>query len=287
MRSLLFVPGDSEKKLAKAVEGDADALIIDLEDSVSETNKMQAREITKAFVAQHRSGSKTLVVRVNPLDSPHHELDLDTIMPVLPAMLMLPKATPSRLAALAASLDQYEADAAVARCTTKLLTVSTETPGALFGMDQYLDTTIRLVGMSWGAEDLAAEIGATTNKRADGTYTDVFRLARSLTLLAARHANVLAIDSVYTDFKNEAGLRAELAEAVRDGFDAKLAIHPAQVPVINEALTPSADELAHARAVVAAFEASPDAGVLSLDGKMIDKPHLKQAQRVLMRSSQP
>lgn len=283
MRSLLFVPADSEKKRTKALTSDADALILDLEDSVAETNKAAARADTATFLTTPDRAGKTIVVRVNPLDGPYCADDLAAIVPAAPDYIMLPKATPEGVQDLSDAISRLESEAGLEADTIGILTVSTETPASLFVMDGYAAGPARLAGLSWGAEDLAAELGATTNKREDGTYTDVFRLARTLTLAAARAADVLAIDGVYTDFKNEDGLRNELAEAVRDGFDAKLAIHPAQVPVINAALTPSDDEVSHARAIVDAFAANPDSGVLSLNGKMIDRPHLLQAQRVLMR----
>lgn len=284
VRSLLFVPGDSAKKQAKAHGAGADALILDLEDSVAAAAKPDARRITADYVATSRDAGPALAVRINPLDGPFWEDDLAAVVPARPDFVMLPKATPEGVTRLAAVLDAMEADAGIAHGTIRILTVSTETPAALFMMHGYSACPGRLAGLAWGAEDLAAELGATANRRVDGQYTDSFRLARTLTLAAARAAGVLAIDGVFTDFRNEAGLRADLADAVRDGFDAKLAIHPAQVPVINEALTPSPDEIGHARRVVAAFEAAPDAGVLSLDGRMIDLPHLKQARRVLARA---
>lgn len=286
MRSLLFVPADSEKKRAKALTGDADALILDLEDSVALSEKPRARAETAAFLRDGDRKGKTIVVRVNPVDGPHCRDDVTQIVPAAPDMIMLPKATPEGVQDLSDMIAPLEREAGLEPGSIRILTVATETPGALFVMDGYVHCGERLAGLSWGAEDLAAEMGATSNRRTDGVYTDTFRLARTLTLAAARHAGVLAIDSVYTDFRNEDGLRAELAEAVRDGFDAKLAIHPAQVAVINEALTPSAAELAKAQAIVDAFAASPDQGVLSLNGRMIDRPHLLQAQRVLMRSTQ-
>ena len=287
MRSLLFVPADSEKKRTKALDTQADGIILDLEDSVAESAKAHARADTAAFLSTGDRKGKDIVVRVNPLDGDYCEADVAAIIPARPDYVMLPKATPEGVQDLSDMIAAHETKAGMDVGTIGVLTVSTETPAALFAMDGYVHAPDRLAGLSWGAEDLAAELGATSNRRADGTYTDIFRLARSLTLAAARAAGVLAIDGVYTDFRNEDGLRAELAEAVRDGFDAKLAIHPAQVPVINEALTPSADEIAHAKAIVDAFDAAPDAGVLSLDGKMLDRPHLLQARRVLMRSSQP
>jgi len=286
MRSLLFVPADSEKKRGKALDGDADALILDLEDSVATSEKPRARAETAAFLTDGDRRDKTIVMRVNPLDGPFCADDLAAIVPAAPDMIMLPKATPEGVQDLADMIAPLEREAGLEAGGIRILTVSTETPGALFGMDGYIHCAERLAGLSWGAEDLAAEMGATTNRRADGVYTDTFRLARTLTLAAARNAGVLAIDGVYTDFRNEDGLRAELADAVRDGFDAKMAIHPAQVAVINEALTPSAEELAHAKAIVDAFDANPDQGVLSLNGRMIDRPHLLQAKRVLMRSAQ-
>ena len=287
MRSLLFVPADSERKRTKALGGEADGLILDLEDSVAKSTKAAARKETAAFLKSGNRAGKTIVVRINPLDSPYCADDIAAIAPARPDYVMLPKATPEGVQDLSDMLTEQETEAGLEGGSIGVLTVSTETPAALFAMDGYVHAPDRLAGLSWGAEDLAAELGATSNRRADGAYTDVFRLARSLTLAAARAAGVLAIDGVYTDFRNEDGLRAELAEAVRDGFDAKLAIHPAQVAVINEALTPSTQEIEHARAIIDAFNAAPDAGVLSLDGKMIDRPHLLQAKRVLMRLSQP
>lgn len=286
MRSLLFVPADSDTKRAKALAGDADGLILDLEDSVAESAKPAARDATATFLASGDRVGKIIVVRINPLEGVWCADDLAAIAPAAPDYVMLPKATPEGVQDLSDMLDALERDAGLEPSSIGVLTVSTETPAALFAMDGYIHSPPRLGGLSWGAEDLAAELGATSNRRDDGTYTDTFRLARTLTLAAARAAGVLAIDGVYTDFKNDEGLRAELAEAVRDGFDAKLAIHPAQVPIINAALTPSAAQIDHARAIVAAFEAAPDRGVLSLDGKMIDRPHLLQARRTLMRVSQ-
>ncbi|MGD1934418.1 MAG: HpcH/HpaI aldolase/citrate lyase family protein [Candidatus Phaeomarinobacter sp.] len=285
MRSLLFVPADSEKKRTKALGSDADGLILDLEDSVAESAKAAAREDTASFLKSGDRQSKTIVVRVNPLDGEYCADDVAAIAAPRPDYVMLPKATPQGVQGLSDLLAEHEAKAGLDVGSIGILTVSTETPAALFAMDGYVHAPERLAGLSWGAEDLAAELGAPSNRRADGSYTDIFRLARSLTLAAARAAGVLAIDGVYTDFRDEEGLRDELAEAVRDGFDAKLAIHPAQVAVINEALTPSAQEVAHAQAIVDAFDAAPDAGVLSLNGKMIDRPHLLQAKRVLMRST--
>ena len=283
LRSFLFVPGDSEAKLAKAPAAGADALIVDLEDSVAAAAKPDARRIAAGHVAR-REGGPLVAVRINPLDGAYWQDDLAAIVPARPDFVMLPKATPEGVTRLAAAMDALEAEAGIAAGTIRILTVSTETPAALLQMDAYRHCPARLAGLAWGAEDLAAELGVTSNRRADGAYTDSFRLARTLTLVAARAAGVLAIDGVFTDFRNEAGLRAELAEAVRDGFDAKLAIHPAQVPVINAALTPSPEELDRAARIVAAFEDNPHAGVLSLDGRMIDLPHLKQARRVLARA---
>lgn len=288
MRSLLFVPGDDARKLEKAGAAGADALIIDLEDSVAAPAKPQARARTAAYLEARPPDSPgrtpLLAVRINPLDGPFWEDDLAAIIPARPDFVMLPKATPDGVMRLAAVLDAMEAEAGLPAGAIRILTVSTETPTALLAMEGYRHCPARLAGLSWGAEDLAAELGATTNRRADGVYTDPFRLARTLTLIAARAAGVLAIDSVYTNFRDAAGLRAELAEALRDSFDAKLAIHPAQVPIINEALTPTPGQVDAARRIVAAFEANPDAGVLSLDGRMIDLPHLKQARRVLARA---
>lgn len=273
LRSMLFVPGDRPDRMAKALGLGADAVILDLEDSVAAENKPEARRAVADFRAAHPSAP--LWVRINPLDSPEAEKDLAAVVGSRPDGIMLPKAEGGdSVTELAHRLTER------GNVTAMILPLSTETPAALFALGTYAGTK-RLAGLSWGAEDLSAAIGASTAREEDGRYTPPFELARSLCLFGAAAAGVPPIETIYPDFRDLDGLAAYAARARRDGFLGMLAIHPAQVPVINAAFTPSAADIAHAKAVVAAFAANPGAGVLSLDGKMIDRPHLVQAQRIL------
>jgi citrate lyase subunit beta/citryl-CoA lyase len=269
LRSLLFVPGDRPERFAKAAASGADALILDLEDSVVPASKPAARAAIAAYLAQERT--RVLFVRVNPLDSGLIDDDLAAVLVGRPHGLMLPKAegAPS-IAALAAKAPGVP-----------ILPVASETPAALFQLGTYGQAREHLAGLTWGAEDLPAAIGASTSREADGSYTDPYKLARSLTLFAAHAAGVPAIETVYPDFRNLDGLAAYAARGRRDGFTGMMAIHPTQVPVINAAFTPSDEELAHARAVVELFAANPGAGALQLNGRMVDAPHLKAAKRLL------
>jgi len=270
LRSLLFVPGDRPERMEKALGLGADALILDLEDAVAPANKPAARAAIAAFLAKRPA--LTIFVRINPLDSGLAEDDLAAILPASPNGIVLPKAEgATSLAALDAQLDGE----------TMILPIATETPAAIFALGSYGGITARLAGLTWGAEDLPAAIGASSSREPDGSYTAPYQLARSLTLFGAHAAGVPAIETVYPDFRDLDGLAAYAARGRRDGFTGMMAIHPDQVGVINAAFTPSEAEIAHARAVVAAFEANPEAGVLSLDGRMIDRPHLLQAQRLL------
>ncbi|MDB5696305.1 MAG: CoA ester lyase [Sphingomonas bacterium] len=269
LRSLLFVPGDRPDRFVKAAASGADALILDLEDSVVPARKAEAR----AAVAAYLNGERTLplFVRVNPLDSGLIDDDLTATLSGSPDGLMLPKAEGAvSIAALAAKAPGVP-----------ILPVATETPAAMFQLGSYAQAAGHLAGLTWGAEDLPAAIGASTAREADGSYTAPYQLARSLTLFGAHAAGVPAIETVYPDFRDEAGLAAYAARGRRDGFAGMMAIHPAQVQVINAAFTPSDEELAHARRVVALFAADPDAGALQLDGRMVDAPHLKAARRLL------
>ena len=268
LRSLLFVPGDRPERFAKAVASGADALILDLEDSVVPARKTAARAAVTAYLSEART--LPLFVRVNPLGSSLIADDLAALVEARPDGLVLPK---SESAADIARLH--------ARLPLPILPVATETPAAVFGLGSYAPAAAQLAGITWGAEDLPAAIGAVTAREADGSYTPPYQLARSLTLFAAHAAGVPAIETVYPDFRDLDGLAAYAARGRRDGFTGMLAIHPTQVPVINAAFSPSEAALAHARAVVAAFAANPDAGALQLDGRMIDAPHLKAAQRLL------
>ena len=286
MRSLLFVPGDDQKKLAKGLGSGADALLIDLEDSVSLTRKQAARELTLEFLRQQagKPGPR-LFVRVNALESGLTDADLDAVMPGAPHGIMLPKANGGRDAThLGAKLAVREAETGLEDGSTRIIAIGTETARSVFQMGTYAGATQRLIGLAWGAEDLAADIGAETNKALDGGFSEPFRLARNLSLFGAAAAEVMPIDTVYTDFRNEAGLAAEAEQARRDGFTGKMAIHPAQVAVINRVFTPGPAALAHARQIVDVFAANPGAGVVGIDGKMIDRPHLRQAERILAQA---
>lgn len=270
-RSWLFVPADNEKKVTKAIETDADAVIFDLEDSVAPAMKAAAREILKNL--PKRSNGPQWWVRVNPLGSEFHKDDLKLIGSAYVHGIVLPKA---------------ESGADVTQLAHRtgnipIHAIVTETAASLFGLLSYRDPNSTLVAMSWGAEDLSAALGAASKYDSDGSLSFTYRLARSLCLAGAVAAGVQPVDGVFADFRDEEGLRLEAEAAAREGFTGKLAIHPAQVPIINAAFTPSADQVKHAEAIVAAFEAQPDAGVLSVEGRMVDRPHLLQARRILER----
>ena len=277
LRSLLFVPGDRPERFAKAAASGADAIILDLEDSVALANKDVARHAIADYLAAERE--VITLVRVNPLDGHLTAADVAAIIGARPDAIMLPKAegAPS-----IAQLDTIlRSESAPDASLPPILPIATETAAAIFTLGSYREAKDRLLGLTWGAEDLPAAIGATTSREADGSYTAPYDVARALTLFAAHAAGVAAIDTVFPAIKDEAGLAAYAAGARRDGFTGMMAIHPAQVATINRAFTPSEDEIAHARDVVAAFEANPGVGALSLDGRMIDRPHLVQAQRIL------
>jgi citrate lyase subunit beta/citryl-CoA lyase len=280
MRSFLFVPADSERKLARGPESGADALILDLEDSVVPANRPVARRLARGFLDASGSAGFRRWVRINPLASGAALDDLAATVPGKPEGILLPKCVPDDLRTLDHYLSAFETAASVPLCGIRIIAIATETPAAMFALGNYAGVSPRLEGITWGAEDLAACIGGN-NRRLDGIYDDVYRLARSLCLLAAAAARVTPIDTIFTDFKDEAGLTAECAAARRSGFTAKMAIHPAQIPVINRAFTVSDDELAWARKVVSLFAANPDAGTIALDGRMIDRPHLTLARRLL------
>ena len=271
-RSWLFVPADSDKKVAKAIASDADAIIFDLEDSVSLERKQIARDLLKALDA--RDGGPRWWVRINPLRTDHHKKDLEVFASADFEGVVLPKAeTGADVAELAHRTGNLPVHAIV-----------TETAASLFGLLSYRDCKAPLAAMSWGAEDLSAALGATNKYDADGALSFTYQMARSLTLAGAVAAGVQPVDGVFGDFKDKAGLTAEARAAAREGFTGKLAIHPDQIAPINAAFTPSADDIAHAQKILAAFEADPAAGVLSVDGRMIDRPHLIQAQAVIARA---
>lgn len=285
MRSLLFVPGHDARKLARGVVSGADALIVDLEDAVPDADKPRARGLCAEFVAAHRDDLR-LFVRVNGTDTGLILDDLAAVVRARPFGVILPKCGGGpELARLDAQLAALEVRDGIAVGTVRVLPIVTETAAAVLGTGGYAGAGARLVGMTWGGEDLAADIGALANRDAQGRYTEPYRLARSLTLLAATAAQVIAVDAVYIDFRDVDGLRREAADALRDGFTAKLAIHPDQVGPINEAFTPSADAIERARRVIAAFDAAPGAGAVALDGRMLDRPHRRSAERVLARAA--
>lgn len=284
MRSLLFVPGDSERKLAKGLSSGADVLIVDLEDSVSADNKQAARETATAFIASERNGP-SIYVRVNDLSTGMTDDDLAAVMKAAPAGVMLPKSNSADdVGRLAVRLRVHEAENGLADGVTKIIPIITETPLGTLNAATYRQAGARLAGLTWGAEDLSAEIGAADTRDGEGAYTDVFRFARVSTILAAGAAEVVAIDTVFPNFRDEEAFRRDCLEGMRDGFTGRMAIHPAQVPVINEVFTPSQEAVAHARAVVAAFAAAGNPGVVGIDGKMYDRPHLKRAERLLARA---
>lgn len=287
LRSLLFVPGDNERKLSKSRTVPADALILDLEDSVAPENKAAARHLAGDFLSEHAQGrQKQLWVRINPLDQPAALEDLAGIMHGRPDGIVQPKTrSPDDVLLLGQHLEKFEKDLGFEAGSTWILPVSTETPGAVFSLGEYVGCDQRLVGLTWGAEDLGTALGALANKDRDGNWTSPFQLARNLCLFAAHAAGVAAIDTIYADFRDPEGLRATCDEARRDGFSGKLAIHPDQVAVINSAFTPSEEEIIQARRIVELFAANPGEAALSLDGVMLDIPHLKQARNILVMAA--
>lgn len=281
MRSLLFVPGDSPRKMESALKSVADVLILDLEDSVAPARKAEARRLTAEFIAA-KGAERQLMVRINPLQGGLADDDLDGVMASRPAAIMLPKALSSADAmALSARLRVHEARHGIADGATRILPIITETALAVLNAATWNAPQPRLCGLTWGAEDLSADIGASEARDVNGALTGVFQLARSLTLLAAAACNVAAIDTVLPDFSTPGRLDDECRAALRDGFSGKMAIHPKQVDAINAAFTPSQASLEKARTIVAAFAAQPEAGVLAIGGVMHDLPHLRQAERVL------
>jgi citrate lyase subunit beta / citryl-CoA lyase len=283
-RSWLFAPGDSERKMEKATSGTADIVIFDLEDAVAEGEKPKARSMVSAFLAAHANERQRLWVRINPIQGPHGLADLVAIVGSRPGGIMLPK---SRGRADAELLDHYltalEAAAGTECGTTEVIVLVTETADAMFTTGGYAGTP-RVVAMTWGAEDLADALGASANRNEDGSYGFTYQLARSFCLIGAAAAGVSAIETIHGDFRDEAGLRKRAAEVRRAGFRGMLAIHPAQVDVINEAFTPTTEELAAAQEIVDLFAANPGAGTIGHKGAMLDRPHLARAQMLLAQA---
>ena len=284
MRSFLFVPGDSERKLAKGPSSGPDGLILDLEDSVATDRKKIAREMVLAYLkSASRTGPK-LYVRVNALDTGLTLGDLAVVMQGRPDGIVFPKCVgQADLDRLATWLDAFEAREGIEIDSTRILTIATESAAAVLALTAATAKHVRLIGHSWGGEDLMADLGALAKGPSPGVYDDTFKLARTINVMASVAAGVTAYDTVYPDIKNVDGLRAEAIDARRMGYGGKIAIHPDPVAVIHEVFTPSATEVEWAKKVVATFESNPGAGVLTLDGKMLDKPHLVLARRLLAR----
>lgn len=284
MRSWLFAPGDSDKKMAKAADSAADIVLFDLEDAVAPENKPEARTLVRAMLASRAAGCARLWVRVNPLDGPHTLSDLAAVMPARPGGIMLPKAQGRQdMERLDHYLSALEVANGIAQGTTPVIALVTETAESMFHTGSYKGAP-RVVAMSWGAEDLADSIGASANRNPDGSYGFTYELARSLCLLGAASAGVAAIETIQADFRDLEGLKARAEKVRRDGFAGMLAIHPAQVDVINAAFTPSEDELAEAQAIVDLFAANPGVGTLGYKGGMLDRPHLSRALQLLGRA---
>ncbi len=281
IRSWLFAPGDSDRKMTKAIEGAADRVILDLEDAVAEANKAQGRQLVHGALQSHVADRSRLYVRVNPLDGPHTLDDLVAVMPGRPGGIVLPKVYGREDVE---TLDKYLAALEVAngieRGATEVLVLVTETAQSMFHCGDFKGAP-RLAGMTWGAEDLADSVGARTNTQADGSYRPTYELARSLCLLGAATAGAAAIETIEADFRDLAKVQHRAERVRQDGFRGMLAIHPAQVDVINRAFTPSEDEIAEAREIVALFAANPGAGTIGFRGSMLDRPHLSRARYLL------
>jgi citrate lyase subunit beta/citryl-CoA lyase len=286
MRSLLFIPGDSPRKLEKGIGSGADALLLDLEDSIAPERKAEARTITVAFLKEARTAKKRprLYVRINGLATGLTDDDLDAVVAGHPDGIMFPKAEGgAAVTHCDAKITAREAIHGLPDGSLDIIAIATETAQALFLAGTYKDSSRRLKGLTWGAEDLSVELGAEANRDRDGHFLDPYRLARSLCLAGAAAAQVQAIDTVYIDFRNEAGFRRECEEARRDGFTGKMLIHPAQVAICNEVFTPTAEAIEKAEAVTAAFAANPGAGTVGIGGVMYDRPHLERARQLLAR----
>jgi citrate lyase subunit beta/citryl-CoA lyase len=284
MRSLLFVPADGGKKLDKAMASGADAVIVDLEDSIAPDRKAEARKLAQAFLKDARSAKERprLLVRVNGLETGMIDDDLDAIVAGAPDAILFPKAEGgTTVTHVDAKLTAREAIAGLQEGHVKILAQTVESAAGFFSAGTYRGCTSRLIGMTWGPEDLSSEIGAEANRDAGGRLTEPYRLARTFCLLGATAAKTAAYETIYVDFRNDEALRKDTEEAKRDGFVGRLAIHPAQVPVINEVFKPSGAQIAKAKAVVAAFVANPGAGAVGIDGKMYDRPHLVRAKALL------
>jgi citrate lyase subunit beta / citryl-CoA lyase len=286
MRSFLFVPADSDRKMAKGVGSGADALILDLEDAVALNNKTAARSSAKAFLKNRDAdATQMIIVRMNALDTDLWEQDLAEIVPAKPDAILVPKTISGDcIAKVCQHLTKLEKANNLTVGSTKLMNVATETAASMFNLGTYGGVSDRFFAMTWGAEDLSADLGARSNRDEAGLYTEPYKMARTLCLFGAVAAEVMPIDGICKDFRDEDALIEETQAAIRDGFTGKLAIHPAQVPVINDVFTPSEADLAEAHAVIKVFADAGNPGVIALDGKMLDRPHLRQAERIIARA---
>ncbi|OHC90625.1 MAG: citrate lyase [Sphingomonadales bacterium GWF1_63_6] len=286
MRSWLFAPGDSERKMRKAADSAADVVLLDLEDAVAIDNKALARQLVGEFLQSHTEGRDRLWVRINPLDGPYTLLDLAAIMPARPGGIMLPKVHGRQdVDRVDHYLSALEVANGIEQGSTPLIVLVTETAEAMFHTGDYKGAP-RVVALTWGAEDLADSIGAISNRNADGSYGFTYELARSLCLLGAATAGVTAIETIQGDFRDLDGLKARADMVRRQGYRGMLAIHPAQVDVINAAFTPTLEEIAEAQAVVDIFAANPGVGTIGYKGGMLDRPHLSRAQQLLRQVGQ-
>ena len=284
MRSLLFVPADGGRKLDKAMASGADGVIVDLEDSIALESKAAARKSAADFLkdACRAASRPRIIVRVNAIETGLIDEDLDAVVGTQPDAILLPKAQGGASVIHAdAKIAVREAIAGLSDGSIKILAIATETAAALFLAGTYGGASQRLIALTWGAEDLSADLHAETNRGDDGSFLDPYRLARALCLAGAAAAQVAALDTVTPDFRNTVLLRREAQEARRDGFSGKIAIHPTQVPIINEVFTPTADAIANARAIIAAFEANPGRGAVAVEGVMYDRPHLARARYLI------
>lgn len=287
MRSLLFIPADSPKKLDKGLTSGADVLLIDLEDSVAAADKARARVAARAFLKEHAGTANRprLFVRVNALDTGLIDEDLAVVMAGRPDGIMLPKSiSGADIAHVGAKLAVQEAIHELEDGKTEIVAVATETAASVFNLGTYRGASSRLTALTWGGEDLSADLGALANRDENGVFTEIYRLVRALCLMGAVAADALPIDTVFTNYRDTDGLRREALEALRDGFTGKMAIHPAQVPVINEIFTPAQADIDKARRIVDAFAKAGDAGVIGLEGEMLDRPHLRRAEKLLARA---
>lgn len=287
MRSVLFVPGDSESKLTRAESVEADVVAVDLEDSVAKSEKEAARTSAADFIRNfdRKGDTRRIYVRINGVQTRFADADLEAVMKARPDGILLPKArSGSDVKTLAAKLTEAEKANNIEDGQTEISVLGTEVAEALLVMSTFIDTSPRLTSLCWGSEDLSAVIGAKTARNSSGNFTSPFRFARDLCLITAAAANVAAIDTIYIDLRDQPGLAREAADAARDGFTGKLAIHPDQVSVINEAFTPTPGEISRASEIVDAFSQSDSTGVLTMDGEVLDRPHLRRAKGILQRA---